>query len=91
MLEFDVSVFGLVQGVFFRASALDKATSLGIVGWIKNCPDGSVRSRIQGSESACKDMVAWFREGSDTARVRDVQVTACEGLSDFSAFEIVAF
>ncbi|TMA53995.1 MAG: acylphosphatase [Deltaproteobacteria bacterium] len=35
-------VHGRVQGVFFRASARDRARQLGLSGWVRNRPDGGV-------------------------------------------------
>ncbi|HLG28689.1 MAG TPA: acylphosphatase, partial [Candidatus Brocadiales bacterium] len=39
-----VYVHGRVQGVFFRATTRDKARSLGVKGWVKNCLDGGVEA-----------------------------------------------
>ncbi len=42
MIAFRIKVTGRVQGVFFRASTKEKAEELGINGWVRNEPDGSV-------------------------------------------------
>ena len=40
---------GQVQGVGFRWTSLGVARELGLTGWVRNEPDGSVRAEIQGS------------------------------------------
>ena len=42
MKRVHVIVRGRVQGVYFRASARDRARQLGLRGWVRNCTDGSV-------------------------------------------------
>ncbi|HND33564.1 MAG TPA: acylphosphatase, partial [Myxococcota bacterium] len=37
---------GKVQGVWFRASARDEAQRLGLRGWVRNLPDGSVEAVV---------------------------------------------
>ena len=46
-----VRVYGRVQGVFFRAWPREQARALGIDGWIRNAPDGSVEAHIQGDRA----------------------------------------
>jgi hypothetical protein len=49
-ISVDFEVFGVVQGVFFRAYTQRKAQSLGLVGWVKNTNQGSVKGVIQGTQ-----------------------------------------
>jgi acylphosphatase len=74
----DVTVTGLVQGVFFRAEAQRQAQRLGVAGWVRNEPDGSVAARFEGEPDAVDAMVAWCREGPRHARVDGVDVRRCE-------------
>jgi acylphosphatase len=74
----DVTVTGLVQGVFFRAEAQQEASRLGVAGWVRNEPDGSVAARFEGEVDAVEAMVAWCREGSRRARVEHVDVRDAE-------------
>jgi acylphosphatase len=41
-----------VQGVFFRKSTVDKALSLGLVGWVMNTHEGTVKGEAQGAAAA---------------------------------------
>jgi acylphosphatase len=74
----DVTVTGLVQGVFFRAEAQQEAHRLGVAGWARNEPDGSVVAHLEGDPDAVEAMVAWCREGPTRARVDDVDVRDAE-------------
>lgn len=70
-----IHIIGKVQGVFFRASAKEKADALRLKGWVKNIPDGSVQIVVAGEESSVKQFIAWCKQGPKGARVSDVRVT----------------
>lgn len=65
---------GRVQGVFFRATTREKARMLGLRGWVRNRPDGTVEIVAEGPPAAVADLVAFCREGPPAARVDEVQV-----------------
>ncbi|MBZ0271313.1 acylphosphatase [bacterium] len=69
-----VVVTGLVQGVFFRASAKAKARELGLSGWCRNRPDGAVELVVEGERARVEKMIAWCRQGPPSARVDGVSV-----------------
>ena len=69
-------VVGRVQGVAFRAYAVDEATRLGLSGWVRNRFDGTVEARAEGSPDAVDAFVAWCRHGPPAARVKDVRISA---------------
>ena len=81
----DFRVFGKVQGVFYRGSACEEARRLGLVGWVRNLPDGSVQAYACGAIEDLEQFAQWLREGPRQARVTDVIVTKAEvdDLSDF--------
>ena len=70
-----VTVRGRVQGVFFRAETGDRARSLGLSGWVRNVPDGSVEAVFEGDDERVDSMIEWCRRGPSGAEVDDVQVT----------------
>ena len=67
-------VSGRVQGVSYRASAAREAQRLGVVGWVRNTPDGAVELEAEGPDAAVEALVAWCRRGPPAARVREVAV-----------------
>jgi acylphosphatase len=69
-----VVVKGRVQAVFFRAEIRDRAQSLGLAGWVRNNPDGSVEAVFEGDRERIESIVAWCRKGPALAEVADVAV-----------------
>ena len=63
---------GKVQGVFYRATAKDKAAELGITGWIKNTDDGDVEAMVTGNDEAIKQFTQWCKRGPKNATVTSV-------------------
>ena len=68
-------VHGRVQGVFFRVSAEDEAIHLGIGGWIRNRPDGTVETYAVGSRETLERFLSWLQHGPPDSEVREVQAT----------------
>jgi acylphosphatase len=69
-----VRVTGLVQGVFFRAWTADQARELGVVGWVRNCPDGSVEAHLEGEKWAVQRLVELLHRGPPLAEIARVDV-----------------
>ena len=68
------SVYGVVQGVGFRWSACRAAERLGLAGWARNRPDGSVEGWAEGDVSCLEALEEWLHDGPPAARVREVIV-----------------
>ena len=85
MIRRRVIVSGRVQGVFFRDSTRQAATSRGVAGWARNRPDGSVEAVFEGDAEAVESMIRFCRQGPPRAEVEDVAVheEEPEGLSGF--------
>lgn len=69
-----ITIRGRVQGVFFRVETRERARSLGLTGWVRNVPDGSVEAVFEGDREKIESMLAWCRRGPDLAEVDDVDV-----------------
>lgn len=82
-----ISVYGRVQGVWFRASTREQALKLGLGGFVKNVPDGSVFITVTGERSAIEEFVAWCRVGPQMARVDNVRIEEVDETS-FEDFEV---
>ncbi len=80
----DVTVTGRVQGVAFRAYAEQEALRLGVTGWVRNEPDGSVAGHFEGDPEAVQALVDWCREGPRLARVHRVDVRPAEATGSTS-------
>ena len=75
MKHLNIKIHGQVQGVFFRATAQEKADALGIKVFAENQPDGSVYIEAEGEEENLNEFVKWCRQGPSFARVEKVEVT----------------
>ncbi|RMG25946.1 MAG: acylphosphatase [Bacteroidetes bacterium] len=87
MKHYDIEVFGNVQGVWYRKSALNKARELGLRGFVRNRPDGSVYLEAEGPAEQLTALVEWCKEGPPLARVQQVKVRP-GNIQGFEQFEI---
>jgi acylphosphatase len=80
-----VVVHGRVQGVFFRGSTVERAREVGVNGWVRNRPDGTVEAVFEGSAEQVAEMIRYCREGPPWARVERIQEfeETPEDLGDF--------
>lgn len=83
----DIQVTGRVQGVSFRYYTQQRARELGVTGWVRNEPDGTVAGHFEGPTDAVDALVAWCRQGPPAARVESVALTASDptGARGFAA------
>jgi len=80
-----IKIYGSVQGVFFRDSAKRRADELGLKGFVKNEPDGSVLIEAEGNAENLEKLIEWCRKGPDLAGPKKVEVKegGCKNLSNF--------
>jgi len=88
MERIDLTVAGRVQGVAFRWSTVRQARALGLVGWVRNLPDGTVRLVAEGERPALEALLDWARRGPDHARVDDCQATWQQATGQYADFEV---
>lgn len=79
---------GRVQGVWFRESARRQAQSLGVNGWVRNRPDGTVEAVAEGPDAPVQAFVSWCHSGPPAARVDQVRKTPEEYQGEFDTFEV---
>jgi len=71
-------VAGRVQGVFYRASARARATTLGVTGFARNLPDGRVEILACGDTAAVDALCQWLWQGSPASSVTAVEIEEVE-------------
>ena len=81
-------VSGRVQGVFYRASTVQEAARLGLVGWVRNEPDGSVLIEAQGEREGVEHLLAWCGKGPPGARVSRVDRDWVDEMSGETTFRV---
>jgi acylphosphatase len=83
-----VIVHGQVQGVAFRHYTHRRAEEVGVSGWVRNRPDGSVEALFEGPEKAVRNMVEWCRSGPPAALVERLEVSQEDYRGEFDSFNI---
>lgn len=85
-----IVVHGSVQGVSFRYYTCRRALELGVSGWVRNLPDGTVEGLFEGGDSAVQALVEWCRLGPASARVERLDVRRDSYTGEFDSFNITA-
>ncbi len=84
-----IQVFGIVQGVFFRANTRDQAKKLRVRGTVRNLHDGSVEIIAEGKEEKLNELIAFAKVGPPSAKVYNINISWEKAQGDFSSFRVV--
>ena len=85
--RYDITFTGRVQGVGFRATAQDIAQQVGVTGWVRNEPDGSVRCVVEGSPSEADQFLDHVKAAMQR-HIRDVRVEKSAATGEFKGFRV---
>ncbi|HXC04373.1 MAG TPA: acylphosphatase [Bacteroidia bacterium] len=83
----NITVYGKVQGVFFRATALEQARQFGITGFVRNEAGGAVYLEAEGEDEHLAHFLEWCGKGPEKAGVDRLEIVEA-GLTPFKDFEI---
>ena len=83
-----VFVSGRVQGVFFRAETADMADRLGLVGWVRNLPDGRVEALFEGEKEDVEKALDFCGRGPPGARVQNLDLKWEDWKGEFQDFRL---
>jgi len=83
-----LTIRGLVQGIGYRYYCYRAAKSLGLTGWVKNNPDGSVLVMAEGDRSLVEELIKELKVGPPSAGVTDVDVAWTEYTGRFRNFDV---
>lgn len=83
-----VQITGRVQGVGFRNFTQTRARQLGVTGWVRNEPDGSVRLEAEGPRGALEDLHAAVQDGPRMAVVETVDAEWTDATGEFEVFRV---
>jgi acylphosphatase len=87
MKRLEATIYGRVQGVFFRHHAELAARRLYLTGWVRNERDGTVKIVAEGAEPALQELLRFLRQGPSQARVDKVEVQWIQATQEFPRFE----
>lgn len=81
-------IIGRVQGVSYRYYTQLKALEIGLSGWVRNLPDGSVELMVEGSSADVKTLIDWCQIDPSMADVVDIQLDSYPATGEYKGFEI---
>jgi acylphosphatase len=84
----NIVVSGRVQGVGFRYFVQHHAAQLGLTGWVRNLPNGSVEIEAEGAQESLERLLVQVRRGPRSAVVSNAEVTWQEHRGQFERFQI---
>jgi acylphosphatase len=89
MVEIHCVVSGKVQAVAYRTYVQESATTLKIIGYVKNLDDGTVEVVAQGSPDLLKEFVEYLNEGSLMSVVAGVAVEWRSARKTYQEFSLL--
>lgn len=81
-------VYGYVQGVFFRDFVSRRAKELGLTGYVRNLPGGTVEVNAEGERKQLEQLIGYLKVGPPTAKVEKVITNWSEYTGNYSGFGI---
>ena len=84
-----IKIYGDVIGVNFRHYTQQLAHQLGLLGYVKNCPDRTVEIQAEGDQDKLNELLVWANTGPKWARVDKVEHTWQEPQEEFNDFTII--
>jgi acylphosphatase len=82
-----IKVFGYVQGVFFRSNTRKVARKLGLTGYVKNIPDGTVYIEAEGPQEKLLELLKFCKHGPEHATVENVEYKFTTPTNEFKGFD----
>jgi acylphosphatase len=86
--QINCKIIGRVQMVMYRDFACRNARKLGLKGFVRNEPDGSVSVIAQGERALLEQLIERLREGPMLANVENVEVEWGEAKAVYENFDI---
>lgn len=88
MKRLEATIYGRVQGVYFRETTRQVAQKLQLTGWTANQSDGSVQVVAEGQETALLQLVDFLHKGPPMAQVDRVEAVWAEPTREFTQFVV---
>ena len=88
LASLQVILYGYVQGVFFRAFASERATQLGLTGYVRNLSRGTVEVNAEGERKQLDQLIGYLKNGPPSAKVEKVVTNWSEYTGRYSRFSI---
>lgn len=83
-----IIVHGRVQGVYYRAFTETTVKPLGITGYVRNLPQGTVEINAEGNRKSLEKLIGFLQQGPPNSMVTQLEVTWSDYTKCYSNFEI---
>ncbi len=81
-------IYGDIQGVGFRYGAKRRADDLGLKGFVRNEPDGTVYLEAEGEEWGLKGLLDWCSSAFDPKLVEKIDSNLSDEIKGYKEFSI---
>ena len=88
MKRIHLIISGIVQGVGFRFYTRDVALEIGVKGWVKNLPDGTVEIVAEGSKEEIEAFMKQLKKGYLGRNIYGIEEREEPYKGDLGSFEI---
>lgn len=88
MKNLRIRIYGRVQGVGFRYETRDEARRLGLTGFARNEPDGSVYIEAEGKERKLNAFLELCKRGPTSALIEKIEYDFRDETKNFSDFRV---
>ena len=88
VVRYFATAHGRVQGVGFRFFVQQTAKEMGLVGWVKNMPDGTVTMEVQGTSEEIEAFAKRIKRGGGFIRVDRLDLESMDAVLDDHDFNI---
>ncbi len=87
MKHINITVYGKVQGVNFRAATKAVANQLSVNGFVRNQADGTVYIEVEGEDFELENFLDFCKEGTEQSKVENIAIAEGD-LQQYRNFEI---
>jgi len=84
----ELVINGFVQGIGYRYFCYRKAVNLNLTGWVKNNPDGTVQTFVEGERGAIEAYIKELKIGPPASSVTDIKVKWYDYSGEYDKFNI---
>jgi acylphosphatase len=88
LISVQATVYGYVQGVFFRAFVSHWADELGLTGYVRNLPSGAVEVVAEGEKKQLEKLISQLKVGPPSAEVEKLVTNWSEYTGKYAGFNV---
>ena len=83
----ELEVQGVVQGVGYRYFCYRHAANLNLCGWVRNNPNGTVSTYVEGDRGSVEAFITELKIGPRSASVSDINIQWREFTGKYKSFD----